>query len=121
MSVTANAALQISTVDGSTTPTNVAAQSGGIALYCPNSALQQDATLPASTSLLPLSFPVGVTTAVFVYIASVTCTDLIVNVGSSPFALPVPLGQGMLLYNITSAHISISSVLGGKIQYAVGG
>lgn len=121
MSVNATPAVQVTIVDPAVNLTPNPLESGGTPLYCPNGSVGQDATLPAATSSLALAFPVGVTTAVFVFVAAVTATDLVVNVGGTPFALPVPLGQGIMLYNITSAHVSLSSALGGKIQYAVGG
>lgn len=121
MSVNVTAAAQLSVMDPvNGTPENPL-QTGGIPLYCPNGLVAQDATLAPSTSLLPLSFPVGVTTAVVIYIAATLAVDLVVNIGSTPFAMSVPRGQGVLLYNLTSAQISVSSVLGGNIQYAVGG
>lgn len=121
MSVNATPAVQVLVVDPAVTLTPSPLQSGGTPLYCANGAVNQDATLPAATSLLPLAFPVGVTTAVYIFVASVTATDLKVNVGSSPFPVPIPLGQGITLYGLTSAQVSVSSVLGGKIQYSVGG
>lgn len=121
MSVNAIPAIQLNIVDPATTIPFNPLQTGNLPLYCPNGSLDQDATLPAATSSLALAFPVGVTTAVFIYISAITTTDLIINIGTSPFPVSVPLGQGMLLYGLTSAQVSISSVLGGKIQYSVGG
>lgn len=122
MSVNITPSLQLAIVDPAATLTPNPLEAGLIALFCANGAVTQEATLPPATASLPLSFPVGVTTAVVIFIASVTCTDLIVKVGSgSPVSLSVPLGQGIFLYSMTSAQISLNSVLGGKIQYSVGG
>lgn len=122
MSVNITPALQISIVDPAAVLNPNPIESGGIALYCANGQVTQEATLPASTASLALSFPVGVSSAVVIFIASMTCTDLIVKVGSgSPVSLPVPLGQGIFLYNLTSSQVSLNSVLGGRIQYTVGG
>lgn len=122
MSVNAFLGIQINTSDLSTKPEdNIMAQVGGIGLVCQNGVMMQDATLAASTSNLPLPFPVGVTTAVFIFIAAITTTDLIVKVGGTPVSLSVPQNQGLVLYSISSSVITLSSVAGGKIQYAIGG
>lgn len=120
MSVNATPAVQV-TLSGPSfdAPSAPPLETGGLPLYCPNGATGQAATLPAATAGLPLNFPVGVATAVFIFIAADTTTDLIVTVGS--FALPVPRGQGIVLYGIASNQISLGSVLGGQIRYAVGG
>lgn len=119
MSVNATPAIQV-TLTGPAVPLSAPPfQAGGLPLYCPNGNTDQTATLPAATSGLPLNFPVGVSTAIFVFIAADTATDLIVTVGS--FALPVPQGQGIVLYGIASNQISLGSALGGQIRYAVGG
>ena len=123
MSVTATPALQINVVDPSTNPTDpIALQACGVALYCAGGAKSELPTLPAATANLPLPFPIGITTAVYIFIGAITCTDLIVKVGSgSPVALSVPLGQGVFFYGLTSSQITISSALGGQIQYSIGG
>lgn len=121
MSVNVTLALQATIVDPSVDVTPNPVQAGGIPIYCANGVSGQDATLASATSSLPLNFPVGVTTATFIFISSVTVTDLQVNVGNSPFPISIPLGQGIILYNLTSAQVSISSVLGGLARYVVGG
>lgn len=122
MSVNITPAAQLTIVDPSVNVTPNPLTSGGIAIYCANGvAGQREALLPAATSLLALNFPVGLTTAAIIFVAAITATDLKVNVGGTPFALPVPLGQGLFLYNLTTSQVSVSSVLGGTIQYYVGG
>lgn len=123
MSVNATPALQLSLVDPSAPLASNPFLAGGIALYCPNGVItEQEAALPASTNSLPLSFPVGASSAVFIFIAAITATDLIVKVGSgSPVSLSVPRGQGIFLYGLTSSQVSLNSVLGGTVQYSVGG
>ena len=121
--ISAIPAAQINFVDPFTDPQAAPLQTGGTGLACANGYIQvPDATLAPSSSTVALAFPLGVTTAVVIYIAALTATDLIVKVGSgSPVSLPIPVGQGAFFYGITSANISLNSVLGGKIQYAVGG
>ena len=120
--ITATPSAQISVVDSSVVPSSVGAVTpGGLGIVCPNGFMVQEAVLPPGTSDLALAFPVGVTTALVVYILPLTATDLKVNVGPSPFPLPVPMGQPALHYGLTSAQISLSSALGGRIQYAIGG
>ncbi len=126
MSVTINPSIQILVNDPATNPTqNVAAQTGNIGILCTNSgATMQDVVLPAATSALALPFPINVTTALVLYIAAITTTDLVVNItlgGHTVSLPPIPQGQGIVLYGLTSSQISISSVLGGQIQFAVGG
>lgn len=121
--VNAFPAVQLNTIDAAVSPqNNIIAQIGGIGLACPHGVLLQDLTLAALSSTIALAFPNGVTTAVFIYISAITTTDLIVKVGSgSPVSLSLPMNQGMLLYSLTSAAISLNSVAGGQVQYAIGG
>lgn len=120
--VNAFPAMQISTVDLSANPQeNVVARIGGIGLTCPSGVMLQDVTLPANTANLAPAFPAGVTTAVFVYVSALTTTDLIVKVGGAPVSLSVPANQGLMLYGIASSAITLNSVKGGKVQYAIGG
>ncbi len=124
MSVTVNPSIQILVNDPATDPAqNVAAQTGNLGILCTNSgAAMQDVTLAAATTALALPFPIGVTTALVIYIAALTTTDLLVNVGaSSPVSLSIPQGQGVVLYNLASNAVTLSSVLGGKIQFCVAG
>lgn len=116
-------AIQISTVDPSVSPeNNIVAEVGGIGIVCQNGVLLQDVVLAANTSNLALAFPAGVTTAQIIYVSAITAADLIVKVGSgSPVSLSVPRNHGILLYGIASTAITLSSVQGGKVQYAVGG
>lgn len=120
--IIATPAVQINTSDGSTNPqNNISIQGGGIGLSCANGAMMQDGLLAPSSSNVALSFPPGVITAVVIAVVAITTTDLIVNAGTTPQAFNIPAGQGMLFYGLTSAKISLSSALGGKIQYAIGG
>lgn len=121
--ITVTPAAQLSVVDSSTNPsTTFPIVPGGAAILCPSGALLQDATLAVSTSNAALAFPIGVSTAAFFFIVAVSATDLIVKVGTgSPVSLTVPQGQALMLYNIASNAITVSSALGGTIQYAVGG
>lgn len=117
-------AIQIITNDPATNPQMVTVtQTPGIGLVCNNGVIQNlDMVLAPSTSTLALPFPNGVSTALFIYIFALTTTDLIVKVGSgSPASLSVPQYQGTVLYSLTSAQLSVNSVLGGRIQYAIGG
>lgn len=121
--VNAFPAVQINTVDLSTSPTvNVIAQVGGIGLSCPNGVVLQDMTLaPASTSIA-LAFPNGASSAVFIYISAITTMDLVVKVGTgSPVSLSVPANMGALLYGLASNAVTLNTVKGGKVQYVVGG
>lgn len=121
--ITITPTAQLSVVDSSTTPsTALPVTPGGLAVICPTGALIQDVALAASTVDAAPAFPIGVTTAKVVYILPVTVTDLIVSVGVAGAAdLSVPLGQPLILYNVAIAQLLISSALGGKIQYAIGG
>ena len=121
--ITITPTAQLSVIDSSTTPsTNLPVTPGGLAVICPTGALIQDVDLaPATVDAAP-AFPIGVTTAKVVYILPVTVADLIVSVGVAGAAdLEVPLGQPLVLYNVPVAQLLVSSALGGKIQYAVGG
>jgi hypothetical protein len=86
---------------------------------CPVGAMIQDVTLPASTSEEAIPYPFGVTTAAILAICPVTITDLIVTLNAED--LSVPLGQPLFLYGVAAADVSVSSVLGGKVTFAVGG
>lgn len=122
--VNAFPAIQLNTIDLAVSPqTNIMAQVGGIGLTCQNGVVLQDIILAAASTNVALLFPTGISTAVFIYISSITTSDLVVKVGSgSPVALPpIPYKQGMLLYGLTSAQISLNTVLGGQVQYAIGG
>lgn len=116
-------AIQINTIDLSTSPqNNIIAQIGGVGISCPNGVLMQDTTLAANTVNAAPAFPIGVSTAIFIFVAAITTTDLIVKVGTgSPVSLSVPANQGIMLYTLASNAITFNSVLGGKIQYAIGG
>lgn len=121
--VNAFPAIQISTIDLSVSPqNNVVAQIGGIGIYCATGVVLQDVVLAPGASSLALAFPTGVSAAAFIYISAITTTDLIVKVGSgSPVSLSLPANQGMMLYGLTSSQVSLNSVAGGQVQYAVGG
>lgn len=115
-------AAQLSTVDTLTDPQDcIVARNGGLGFPCPTGVLSQVTTLAAASSNVPLTFPTGVTTAAVIYIAAITTTDLIVKVGATPVSLTVPAKQFIVLYSLTSAVVSLSTVLGGDVQYAVGG
>ena len=120
--ITAMPSASILLVDSSVVPSlTPTIPPGGLPVILPNGYLTVDVTLPPSTSSAALPFPTGVTTALVVYILAVTATDLLINVGPTPFALTLPQGQVLALYSITSAHLSVSTVLGGKLQYLIGG
>lgn len=103
-------------------PNTIMAQVGGIGISCPNGVIVQEATLPPASSNVALAFPVGVVTSAFVFIAALTATDLVIKTGSGLVALPIlPVGQGFIVYGLTAAQINLSSVLGGQVQYVVGG
>lgn len=113
---------QLGTVDAGTSPqNNILAQTKGLGLQCSNGVLMQDVTLAAGSANVALAFPSGVTTAVYIFIFAITTTDLIVKIGSSPVSCPVPYGMPTFFYGWTSAQISLSTVLGGQVQYSVGG
>lgn len=121
--VSAFPAIQINTIDASVSPqNNIVAQIGGIGLTCANGVLLQDVNLAPGTSNLPLAFPAGVGAAVFIYISSITVQDLVVSAGTPTAVLPpLPYRQGMLFYGLTVSEIFLSSVMGGQVQYVVGG
>ena len=121
--IIATPSIQLATSSCGTSPQEpIALSSGDQPLTCPSGANLQVVTLPNATVAAALSFPLGVTTAVYVFISAITATDLIVNIGSgTPFAMSLPPRQGVILYNITSAEVSLSSVAGGQVEYSVGG
>lgn len=121
--IIATPGIQIVTNDPASNPNqNVMAETGNQPIICQNSVVMQDALLPPTTSGAALSFPVGVTTAAFIFIAALSTTDLLVNIGSSsPTSIAIPARQGIILYGLTSAQISLSSVAGGQVQYIIGG
>lgn len=118
----ATPALQLTTTDCSADPDDpITIYTGQQPLTCLNGGIMQVLTLPPTSSNIALPFPLGVTTAVYVFIAALTTSDLHVNIGSSPFAMPISYRQGTLLYGLTSAQLSLSSVQGGQVQYSIGG
>ena len=124
MSIIITPLVQISAPDANIDQSSdILAQTPNVGIVCTNDGAElQVATLPSATSALALPFPIGVTTALILAIFATGTSDLYVNVGaSSPQALLVPAGQALLLYNIAKTSVSVSSVLGGKIKYIVGG
>ena len=118
--IIATPALQLSVVNAAEDPQNPPAiQTGGQPVLCPNSSAQQSITFPGSTSNSALPFPVGVTTAAIIFIAALSTTDLTVNIGG--VQIPIPARQGFVLYGLTSGQFSLSTALGGEVQYWIGG
>jgi hypothetical protein len=119
--ITITPSAQLAIADSSLLPSSVGAVSpAGAPIICQNGWLVQDSILAPGSSGIALAFPLGVTTAQVIYLLPLTATDLMVNLGA-PSPLPLPMGQPMFLYGLTSIQISLSSVLGGKIQYGIGG
>lgn len=116
-SITPTAAVALKDAGVSANPNPV--PFGGLAVKCPVGALAADVVLAAATSERALPFPVGVTTAAFLAVLAVDVADLVVSYGAQDLA--VPLGQPLFLYGAAAADVSVSSVLGGKIAYVVGG
>lgn len=118
--MSATPAVQINVTDGSANPQAVVmAQIGGIALACSKGILQQDVTLSSGTSNIGFKYPTGLATAKFVFVAAITTSDLIVTFQGGD--LSVPYGQGIVLYNILLSDITLSTALGGQVQYVTGG
>lgn len=109
--------------DASISPNPNPVPFAGSGVTCPIGALSQDVTLAAATSLAALPFPSGVTTAKILAIYAQRITDLVVTltISAQTIALEVPVNQPLFLYNVTSAQIRISSVLGGKLTTVIGG
>ncbi len=114
-------AAQISIAQGTNSP-EMLVQFGGVSMLCPNGIVyEKNATLEEDSEDVALSFPVGVTTSVFVFISAITATDLIVKVGTDGAPVSVPAYQGLILYGLTAAQVSLNSELGGQVSYVVGG
>lgn len=122
--ISAFPAVQIVTSDSAVNPQmTMIAQTQGIGLQCTNGVIfNQDMTLLPASSGIQLAFPNGASAAVFIYVFALNISDLIIKTGSGLVAMPVlPFGQGQLFYGLTVSQISLNSVLGGRVQYAVGG
>src|ERR1035437_4489604 len=117
--ITFTPALQIAITDPLILPQ--AASAGNQPIACPISSGLQEAVLAPGASSVALPFPIGLTTAKVIYIASLGTSDLVVNIGGTPFAMSVPACQGVFLYGLTSAQVSLSSALGGEVQFTIGG
>lgn len=98
-------------------------QTPGIGIQCPNGIVSNlNMLLAPASSGIAIPFPNGATTATFVYIFASTTTDLIIKTGAGLIALPVlPFGMGQIFYGLASAQITLNSVLGGSVQFVVGG
>lgn len=85
-----------------------------------NTTTVEDIVLPASTSLLQLPFPPGMSTAKLVILRAVGAADLTVQLslaaGSTVFAVPKDTAQPF--YNAPAIYVS--SALGGAIQFIAG-
>ena len=119
--VNAFPAVQVATVDPELSQQlNPVAATPGVGLVCLNGATTYDSVLPAASSGVQPNFPLGISTCVFIFILAITTTDLVVTVKGA--ALPaLPQGQAYLFYGLTAAQVTLSSVLGGQLQYGVGG
>ena len=84
-----------------------------------------DMILTADTEKQALPFPNGVSTAAVAFVKAVGgsggCTDLTVQVATAAGStvLTVPVNAAQVFYGVSALYVS--SVLGGKIQYSVGG
>lgn len=123
MSVQITPAATVAIKDSGITPNPNPVPFAGSALSCNIGALSQDVVLAAATSNASLPFPSGVTTAKIIALCAATVTDLVVTVTISGQSvnLALPVNQPIFLYNLTSAQIKISSVLGGKLTCVLGG
>lgn len=123
MSIQITPAATIAIKDSGISPNPNPIPLAACSISCPIGALSQDVVLPAATSNAPVPFPSGVTTAKIIALYTATVTDLVVKITISAQVvnLPVPVNQPLFLYNLTSAQIAISSVLGGKLTCVVGG
>lgn len=119
MSITVTPGATISSKDSGISADPNEIPFGGSAIKCPAGVMAQDVVLAAASSNVALTFPVGLSTAAFLAINAVNISDLIVKVSGQ--SLTVPIGQPLFLYNVAASAISVSSVLGGKIAYVVGG
>jgi hypothetical protein len=119
--ILANPAIQVTTLDQQAgLPPAPPLQTNSQPIQCPTGAVAEDVTLAPGASGVALAFPTGVTTAAFIFIVAVTTTDLILTVKGTALP-PIPVSQGMMLYGLTSAQISMATVLGGKVLCEVGG
>lgn len=112
-------AATIALKDTTLSPNPNPVQFAGCGVKCPTGALAQDVKLAAATVAAALPFPVGVTTAKVIAIFPANISDLIVTYDGTD--LEVPIQQPLFLYNVAAADLSVSSVLGGKLTYVVGG
>ncbi len=121
--ITITPTAQLIIADSSTSPSTILPVApGGLAVMCPTGYLVQDVDLAADTDEEAPAFPIGVSVAKVLWVLPVTATDLVLGVGPDAAAsLSVPIGQPQVLYNVPVDQIVLSSSLGGKIQYAVGG
>lgn len=117
--ITITPAATVAVKDSAISPNPNPIQFGGVTVNCPVGAMSQDVILAAASANVPLTFPVGVPTAAILAIYASGAADLIVKVSGQ--ALTVPINQPLFLYSVAAANISVSSVLGGKITYVVGG
>lgn len=109
----------VSAKDANLSPNPSPIAFGGGNVLCPAGVLAQEVSLAAASVNVALPFPIGVTTAKLLVIVALNIVDLIVNYGAE--SLTVPAGQPLFLYDVLAADVSVSSVLGGKIAYGVGG
>ena len=120
--ITITPSIVVAVVDSDTAPaTDLPIPASGKGVICPSGMTTSIATLVPASALVALPFPIGVTTAKVLHIQSLLVVDLLVNVGGTPFPLPVPAGQSLTLFDILNTNVSVSSPLGGKILFSVGG
>lgn len=117
--ITLKTDIVVSAKDANLSPSPSPVAFAGGDVLCPAGALAQEVTLPPASANVPLPFPIGVTTAKLLVVVALNIADLIVNYGAE--SLTVPAGQPLFLYKVLVSDVSLSSVLGGKIGYTVGG
>jgi hypothetical protein len=117
--ITVTPAVSVSTKDSALSPFPSEPMLGGQPVACAKGGMGQDVALAAGSSGVSLPFPVGVTTAAIVAIVASGAADLIVNYKGQPHV--VPLGQAWFGYTVLASDLTVSTVLGGSIQYVVGG
>ncbi len=117
--ITITPAATLAIKDSGLTPNPNPIPFAGASISCPGGAMAQDVTLAAATSAAALPFPIGVATAKVLAIYAARVTDLIVTFDGTDHE--VPSGQPLFLYNVAAVDVSVSSVLGGKLTYVVGG
>jgi hypothetical protein len=94
---------------------------GSVVLTIASGTKCSDIQISAGASNQPLDFPLGVTTAQFIFLKAVSGDDvkLQVTTASGATTFDVPEGGAFLAYNVDACDVS--TVNGATIQFIVGG